>query len=584
MIPLIQNEHIGLNAAVALRLRSTVPRVALVGVSALMLGFVAHWPWAAAWWATYVLLQGLIISAESSGRLRRLRAVYVFSFLTYAVAGLPTWFLWSEMGALGISTATMFLCGMLIQQVVSSLAARKLFWACATPLIGYLIFVPVFAFGGDHLVEGLSVSACGLMLVGYLTFLWSSQQNALEAIESSRQKAEAASKAKTDFLAVMSHELRTPMNAVMGAADLLGRTDLSAEQREHVDMLADGGAALMNILNDVLDLAKIEAGKLDINQTNVDIYEVTRRIAAIWTASARDKGLEVNFEIAPHTPQYVVVDATRIGQIAFNLLANAVKFTPSGSISLKLDGREAQPGRFELIYTVSDSGIGMSAETLKRLFNAFEQADSSISRRFGGTGLGLSISQKLAHMMGGEIEAVSVEGKGSTFTLTLPCAPGVAEREAEEVRLSQDADEGRNPVQILVAEDNPANQRIIDLFLQPIGADVTIVADGQQALAMLEARSFDLVLMDMQMPVMDGLEATRILRASSGPNSDIPVLALTANVMEGHQQACREAGMNGHIAKPIDARVLMTSVFAALDSAIGAEDRNLQLQDCAQAA
>jgi len=374
------------------------------------------------------------------------------------------------------------------------------------------------------------------------------------------------------------------MNAVLGAADLLGRTDLHPDQREHVSMLADGGAALMSILNDVLDLSKIEAGKLDLNPANVDIHEVTRRIAAVWTPSARDKGLDVSFEITPQTPQYVVVDATRIGQVAFNLLANAVKFTSLGSISLKLDAREVQPGRYDLIYTISDSGIGMSAETLRRLFSAFEQADSSISRRFGGTGLGLSISQKLAHMMGGEIEAVSVEGHGSTFTFRLPCSLGAAAQESGDLRPMQAVAASRSPVQILVAEDNPSNQRIIDLFLQPIGANVTIVSDGRQALDQLEVRSFDLVLMDMQMPVMDGLEATRILRASNGLNADIPVLALTANVMEGHQQACREAGMNGHIAKPIDARLLMTSVFAALDNAVVEDGSDAPMQACAQAA
>ena len=584
MIALSQNEHLGLDAAVNLRLRSTVPRVGLVALSALMLGLVAHWPWAGVWWVTYVLLQCLIAFAEPTSGHKRTRLLYMLSFLTYAVAGSPTWFLWTRLGSLGISAATMFLCGMLIQQVVASMAARKLFWACATPLIAYLTIIPVVAFGMDHLVEGLTACGCALMLVGYLTFLWSNQQRALEAMEASRRKAEAANKAKTDFLAVMSHELRTPMNAVLGAADLLGRTELKPDQRAHVDMLADGGTALMNILNDVLDLAKIEAGKLDLNLANIDIHEVTKRIAAIWTASAQDKGLKVHFEITQETPQYVVVDATRIGQIAFNLLANAVKFTASGSISLRLDAIERGPGACELMLTVSDSGIGMSAETLSRLFNAFEQADSSISRRFGGTGLGLSISQKLAHMMGGEIEAVSVEGKGSTFTFRLPCALGAAENAEVEASLGHDDLNGRLPLQILVAEDNPSNQRIIDLFLQPIGADVTLVSDGRQALDMLEARTFDLVLMDMQMPVLDGLEATRLLRASGGLNAQIPVLALTANVMESHQDACRDAGMNGHIAKPIDARVLISSVFAAFDVAASAEGRPAQPADCAKAA
>ena len=215
---------------------------------------------------------------------------------------------------------------------------------------------------------------------------------------------------------------------------------------------------------------------------------------------------------------------------------------------------------------IADTGMGMTSEVQARLFTAFEQADGSTSRRFGGTGLGLSISQRLAQMMGGSISVDSSEGRGSTFTLRLPCALGdsVIPETADRV---DPAEAARAGLKILVAEDNPANQRIIDLFLRPIDADLTIVGNGQLALEALSIKAFDLVLMDMQMPVMDGLEATRQLRASGGPNAALPVLALTANVMEVHRKACSDAGMTGHISKPIDARLLIASIFSAVDAA-----------------
>ena len=330
-------------------------------------------------------------------------------------------------------------------------------------------------------------------------------------------------------------------------------------------MLSDGGSVLMHVLNDVLDLSKIEAGKLLIDPTTVDIHDFARRCAALWRANAQDKGLGFNLSISPRTPQHVTVDATRTGQIVFNLISNAVKFTESGAVSLSLDAEETAPGAWTLVLNVTDSGIGMSRETLASLFGAFQQADRSTTRRFGGTGLGLSISQRLAQMMGGQITAVSREGLGSIFTLRLPCTAASAADATLSSEAQADTGQPRDSVRILVAEDNLANQRIIDLFLRPIGADVTLVENGQQALDALATGPFDLVLMDMQMPVLDGLEATRRLRAGGGPNAGIPVLALTANVMEVHREACAEAGMNGHIAKPIDARVLLASVIGALE-------------------
>jgi two-component system, sensor histidine kinase len=562
----------GLNAALSMRSRSILIRVGIMAVVASLLGTLADWTVAPLWWVIYTILQWTLARVHREGAEVQRRRVYVLASLSYAVAGFPAWEMWAHAGELGIAASTMFLCGMLVQLVVSSLGAGRLFWASATPLIAYLILVPPLALWDENLQRGLVVSICAILLVAYMTVLWFGQQRALAEIRDSRlraevarREAEAASQAKTDFLATMSHELRTPMNAVLGAADLLGRTDLNEDQKGHVAILADGGAILMQVLNDVLDLAKIEAGKLDIDPTRTDIHDFVRRCGAFWSPRAEDKGLVFTRWISPDVPQYVLADTARLGQIAFNLVSNAVKFTEAGEIRLTLTAEPRGPEGLDLVLSVSDTGIGMDAPAVGRLFTAFHQADGSISRRFGGTGLGLSISQKLAEMMGGNIAVASTPGQGSIFTMRVPVEK-TATPEADVPSATEDRVELLPRMRILVAEDNAANQRIIDFFLRPLEADVTIVGDGQQALDALAVAAFDLVLMDMQMPVVDGLEATRRLRASSGPNASIPVLALTANVMDDQKNACFEAGMDGHISKPIDARLLISSVIAAFDA------------------
>jgi len=417
---------------------------------------------------------------------------------------------------------------------------------------------------------------CALLFTGYLAKLWRAQQRALEAMDEARVRAEdlqrdaeAANRAKTDFLAVMSHEIRTPMNAVLGAADLLKRSRLETAQAEHVEMLAAASQSLMQILNDVLDLSKIEAGKLAIDMTPTDVQAFVRRCAAVWAPRAQDKGLAFHFSIAADAPQYVLMDATRVGQIVFNLLSNAVKFTASGSISLRLNVEPMTDETCRLKFEVMDTGIGIAPGVVARLFTAFEQADNSISRRFGGTGLGLSISRKIADMMEGDIEVASAEGHGSTFTLALPCRYAQAPHKAEErPELDETPSQPLVSRRILLAEDNPANQRIVELFLAPIGASLTVVSDGAEAVAAANSgQRFDVILMDIQMPVMDGIEAARRIRAG-GVNAATPMFALTANVLQHAEDEALIAGMNGIIAKPIDARQLIAAVLGAGDAGL----------------
>ena len=568
----VQTDSTVQQGALSHRARSVATRVAIMAVIAAMLWTLTDWRLAPFWWIAYAALQWATVHmAARHANAEHPRRIYALITLSYTVAGFPVWHMWTQAGEMGSAAATMFLAGMLVQLVVSSLDSGRLFWAGSSPLIGYLILVPTLAFGSERLREGLAVTGCAILLVFYLIILWRSQQRALVALRESRRTAEAAqraaelaSQAKTDFLATMSHEVRTPMNAVLGATDLLGRTNLTEEQQGLVTLLADGGAILMHILNDVLDLSKIEAGKLALDPTETDPHEFIRRCSAIWAPRARDKGLDFRLTIAKQVPPLVAMDALRVGQIVFNLISNSLKFTDTGKVTLELDLVPLAPGRADLLIRVSDTGIGMSQAAISQLFTAFQQADGSISRRFGGTGLGLSIGQKLAEMMGGEISVESTEGLGSTFTLRIPVAVTEA-RQVEPTPTAENSDETIPLLRILVAEDNAANQRIIDLFLRPLGAEVTIVGDGSQALDALAVTPFDLVLMDMQMPVMDGLEATRRLRSSTGINAQIPVIALTANVMEAQRKACFDAGMTAHVAKPIDARLLLSAVLAAVD-------------------
>ncbi len=559
-------DGIGADAALALRRRSSVLRVALMAVIALLLGAVGHWPYAALWWCAYLVAQAAIVTVDRNARHWGPAPLYAASFVSFAIAGAPTFYLWSHVGVLGVAAATMFLCGMMAQLVASSLAARPLFVVSMAPLVTYLIAAPVLYFGAARREEALALVACAAVFLTYLTILWRGQQRVLDEVVRSRRAAEANSRAKTEFLATMSHEIRTPMNAVLGTADLLGRTDLSPDQREQVDMLQDAGAALMQVLNDVLDLSKIEAGKLVIERRAIDLHQLIERCANLWRPRIADAGLVLDTEVAPDAPRFLMVDAVRTGQILFNLISNAAKFTAEGSVTLKTWTQDREDGEVDLFLRVEDTGIGIAPEALARLFTAFEQADGSTTRRFGGTGLGLSISQRLAVMMGGEVSATSTEGKGSAFTLRLPAerATGVPARNVDAAaEAAAPSPVAGRPIRILVAEDNPANQRIIGLFLAPVEAELCFAGNGREAVEAAAVNVFDLVLMDMQMPVMDGLEATRQIRASTGPNARVPIFALTANVMESHQRACRDAGMNGHIAKPIDARLLLRTVVNA---------------------
>jgi CheY-like chemotaxis protein/nitrogen-specific signal transduction histidine kinase len=379
---------------------------------------------------------------------------------------------------------------------------------------------------------------------------------------------ERANTEKSRFLANMSHELRTPLNGVIAISETLAAQQTTDKGRELAELIASSGRLLERVLTDILDFSKIEAGEIRLAHDPFSMERLVRGIAELHRASADSKGLSFEWSVAPEAAGRFAGDTVRLTQILSNLLSNAVKFTDAGRVRLDVTECEGQ-----IRFAVTDSGIGFSEEVQARLFNRFEQADTSIRRRFGGTGLGLAISRSLAELMDGHVTATSQPGKGSTFCLLAPLArrDGVEEEVRTPAQHSVDI-AGRR---ILLAEDHPTNQKVVQLILDSVGISPVIVENGALALDLLRAETFDVVLMDMQMPELDGLAATAMLRAHERANGlrRTPVIMLTANALDEHVKASHDAGADLHLSKPIQAQAL---IGAILDVMAAGEEKDAE--------
>lgn len=378
-------------------------------------------------------------------------------------------------------------------------------------------------------------------------------------LRAARAEAERASRAKSDFLASISHEIRTPMNSVIGFSELLLEEELSPRQREYAERLQIAGKSLLALIDDILDMSKIEAGKLDIEHIPFSPGQIVDEALAVIRPQATAKRLDLLASGTNNLPGWIKGDPTRLRQVLLNLLGNAVKFTDHGRIAIAAvvigEGENAQ-----LQFTVTDTGIGIPIERHSSLFQEFSQIDRATARRHGGTGLGLSISRRLAEAMGGTVGVESSLGAGSSFRFSIALTPSSPPRlvGAEPVATAPTAP--APSYRILVAEDLEVNQIVIEQFLAAAGHHVTLAGDGLAALEALQRAHFDLVLMDMEMPEIDGLAATKAIRAMSAPLRDIPIVALTANAMLGDTATCKEAGMNDYLSKPIDRKRLLATV------------------------
>ena len=404
--------------------------------------------------------------------------------------------------------------------------------------------------------DSLMLSICGGVYVVFIVRLAGNIDAEGAALRKALDDAEVAARAKSNFLAVIGHEIRTPLNGVLGMAQAMAFGALSQAQRERLDVIRDSGVALLSLIDDVLDFSRMESGDLRIAAVEFDLRAVLIGIHAASVSEAERKGLDFQLAIDPAVSDQYVGDGGRVRQVACHLVENALKFTPTGAVRLQLD---VHPGGVEI--SVHDTGVGMSAQVVAGLFESFRPGDSAMNRSHGGSGLGLAMCHRLCAAMDGDIAVASTPGHGSVFTVRLPLPTAGQHRRVQPA-------ERNGPLRILAAEDNPVNQQVLATLLAHLGLDPVIVADGAQALAAWREQAWDLVLMDIQMPVMDGLAATCAIRQEEEATgrTRTPILALTANAMSDQVNAYRAAGIDAVVAKPISVCDLFGAIAAATDA------------------
>uniref|UniRef100_B0SYW3 histidine kinase n=1 Tax=Caulobacter sp. (strain K31) TaxID=366602 RepID=B0SYW3_CAUSK len=497
----------------------------------------------------------------------------------FVLAALPINLAWAGLGALlwlapapelKMAAVAIWVGQIVYTQNFRHQPAALLAVSAFAPMTSLLVF-PLFFY--DAHGTAANVARWGLMAVVLTTInvmlsnrAAASRMDALTRnLREERERALEANRAKSTFVAVTSHELRTPMNGLLGMAYALDRSNLNEAQRRHVRLMIKSGDSLMQVLNDVLDLSKIEAGKVDLDHVATNLHDLIRSAGDAWRDAAAEKGLWLRTEIDPSAPAWILADPQRVRQVLMNLISNGLKFTSQGGVTIQLTAaRPSDEGVREIQLRVVDTGIGVTAEFHDRIFDSFTQADNAVSRSHGGTGLGLTISRALARQMDGDL-TLEHGASGATFVFTLRAqamaAPAASE---DEVEVEDHDAPDLSALRILMAEDNAINQVVVRAMLEATGVTLTIVDDGQAALDALAVSTFDAVLMDINMPVMDGITALGVIRAGAAGPAAIPVIALTASAMSGDRERFLAMGFDDHLGKPIRPGDLLSAICAAV--------------------
>jgi signal transduction histidine kinase/ActR/RegA family two-component response regulator len=533
-------------------------------LATLMIALILHvfigmrwtWVWAGLYATAQLLELGLIQSLVERPQARRggaLRiAVAAMPVITSTIFGFLALPLFASSARFAPTLGGLLLAGALLNVIVVNSSLRSATISAAAPHVIYLLIVPFVARATNPEAPLANALWFGVLLliisVGVaartLDQALRSEAAAKDEAERRRHEAEEAVAAKSAFVAMISHELRTPISAILAGAARLHSDVPDAASKIHAQLIGDAGAMMRTLLNDLLDLSRLDAGRMAVEHAPFDLRQAMADTLRLWRPDAQKKGLRLRVEGAARLPRWVAGDSMRLRQVLNNLLSNAIKFTPQGAVTVRLAAREDGD---QLIFeaVVADTGPGLTEAQLARLFTPFDQLASTVVRDHGGSGLGLVISRELTRLMGGDLTVTSKPGKGSRFRLEIQ----VEAAHAPDARVGGAVIEG---ARVLVVDDHVVNRRAIELVLQSFGIQPTLAESGERALELLGSEVFDVLLMDVYMPGMDGRDATRQLRAGDGPNRDIPVVAVTASATPKDWEACHAAGMNAHVAKPID--------------------------------
>ena len=609
-------------SAIRQRRKALLQRLGMGAASALIFSPMLGWPLSVGWVIGYFIVQGLdvwVFSPVNSGRTDQLKGMrkvagWLMLLLNAAYFGslsIPMWLLGGPMGGI---CAAMLLSAGAIYSVINAPRSRAVMLMTASVQFLYLASTPVFM-----AIYGAStgfVTAAAIAVGVFVTYCLSTWQrmNIARLAESAarveadqkRMDAERIMEGRSAFLAAIGHDLRTPISAILAGASELERGAMDASARSQAQLITDAGFMMKALLDDLLDHAKLYAGHMTVDHIDFNLRELLSQTVRLWRGPARAKGLKIRVEGAASIPQAVRGDPMRLRQVLNNLISNAMKFTDTGSITLRLNAWADEPAGHAVLIEVADTGPGMTADQLARLFTPFDQTIAGVSAVHGGTGLGLAISQQLVQLMDGRLTARSEPGAGARFTLSLNLLPGEVvaiatpaldqqSRDAVALALSgrrsaaaeqiaapqplfeappapaplmveatsepdqEDDDEGR-PMRVLVVDDHDINRRAIQLILQPLGCDIATAADGMAALRICEHTAFDLIFMDVRMPELDGRETTRRIRAGDGPNAGVPIIAVTADTAAEDIAACTAAGMTYFVPKPITPPMLLGAI------------------------